>query len=93
MTTGSLLVGVAIFIIIVLVLIRPFLRQPSIVEKIELQQSINQRKQEILLQLQALDREFKAGEMSESVYEAQRGSLIDEAARLLQKLDDIGSSS
>jgi hypothetical protein len=88
MTTGSILLAIALFMVLLLYLLRPFLTPSPANEPIKPQQRLLAEKERVLDQIRALDFDYTAGKIPDDIYQAQRSHLIHEAAHVLQQLDN-----
>lgn len=89
MTTGSILLGFALFIVTALYLSQPFLAPTRGERKISRIQQLTNQKEVLLEQLQSLDFEFETGKIPEDIYQSQRALLMAEASDTLRKLDAL----
>lgn len=91
MTIGSILLGVALFLLVSLFLARPFLR-PQQAEEVALteQQRLQEEKEALLDQLQALDFDHETGKIPAELHTHQRAQLMERATAVLQALDSGG---
>lgn len=87
MTTGSILLAIALFIVLLLYLLRPFLKLSSTDEPATPQQKLLAQKEQLLDQIRALDFDHTTGKIHKSTYQEQRHILIHKAALVLQQLD------
>lgn len=94
MTTGSILLGAALIILVGLFLARPFLlsnaqygRQKS------RRQELLAHKEAVLARIQILEFDHETGTMPEQDFTQQRQQLVAEAAEILQKLDELPGSA
>lgn len=90
MTIGSILLGAALLIVVLLYLARPLLRQKSTgkAPQTQRQQLLNQ-KEATITQILSLDFDFETGKVPQTLYEQQRSELIAEAAIILERLDSL----
>lgn len=93
MTTGSILIGLALIILVGL-----FLAQPLLLPEERKQRRARSQRQTLLLQkealleeVRALDFDFDTGKIPSEVYEPQRAELVAAAAEVLQQLDSLGA--
>lgn len=87
MTIGSILLAIALLIVLLLFLLRPFLIPSPTLEPITSQQKLLAHKENLLDQIRALDFDHNTGKIPDEIYQAQRSYLIQEAALVLQQLD------
>ncbi len=91
MTIGSILLGVALLVLVGLYLAHPFLR-PQQAEEVTLteQQRLQEEKEALLDQLQALDFDHETGKIPVELHTHQRAQLMERATAVLQALDSGG---
>jgi len=89
MAIGSILLGMALFVLVGLFIARPFLRSQE--EEVELteQQLLLEEKEALLDQIQALDFDHETGKLPAEVHELQRARLMEQAAAVLQAIDAV----
>jgi hypothetical protein len=87
MTIGSILLAIALFIVLLLYLSRPFLTPSPAVEPLKLRQKLLAQKENLLNQIRALDFDHNTGKIPDDIYQTERSHLIHEAAHVLQQLD------
>lgn len=95
MTTGSLLLGLAVFLLVLLFVARPFLaaHAPTAVSPPPTpRQQLLAQKASLLDTIHALDFDHDTGKVPTAVYQPQRQRLITTAASLLQQLDELNHS-
>lgn len=91
MTLGSILLGLALFIVVALILAYPYLKaqrqdMPSEYERLEAAKDL------LLGEIRILDFDHETGKIPTESYEAERRGLVAEAARIMQKLDALPQS-
>ncbi len=86
MTTGSILLAIALLIVLLLYLLRPFLAQPF-GEAATPYQKLQSQKNVLLSEIRGLDFDHNQGKVPEDVYHSRRTQLIYEAATILQQMD------
>jgi hypothetical protein len=91
MTTGSILLGLALLILIALFLARPLLERPAGDERRRSSsyQVLSARKEALLEQIRELDFDQETGKIPNELYQLQRAQLVSQAAALLQQLDEV----
>jgi hypothetical protein len=89
MTTGSVLLGSALFLLVALLLAKPFLARPDKQRRMTRRQDLLVRKEVYLDQIRSLDFDYETGKMPEDVYQRQRAHLLSEASHILKQLDEI----
>jgi len=95
MTTGSILIGLALVILVGL-----FVAQPLLMPEERRQRRSRSPRQTLLLQkealleeVRALDFDFDTGKIPAEVYEPQRAELVAAAAAVLAQLDNLGTTT
>ncbi len=86
MTTGSILLAIALLVILLLYLLRPFLISQPAPTGLP-QQSLQAQKEALLDDIRALDFDHEMGKVPDDDYETKRSQLVLQAARVLQQLD------
>lgn len=90
MDIGSLSLGAALLVLVVLFLARPFLRSSArFGRRKTLRQELLAQKEAILAQIRALEFDYETGTMPEADYQQQRQQMVAEAAEILKKLDAL----
>lgn len=95
MTIGSILLGLALLIVVVLILARPLIlhsRQASTDTPLSTRQQLLLRKESLLNQIRALDFDHDTKKIPDDVYTEQRGALVAEAADVMKQLDELGGA-
>lgn len=87
MTTGSILLGAALFILTALYVARPFLQAPATNARRSSRLNQLNHKEIILEQIRQLEFDHETGKVPDDVYASQRQALVTEAAQLLHALD------
>jgi hypothetical protein len=90
-TVGSLLLGFALVLVVLLILTRPFFR--PIDEAFETEEQIESllaQKEALLQDLRSLDNDMEAGKVAPELYAHDRPMLMKRAALTLQQLDRLG---
>lgn len=90
-TVGSLLLGFALVLVVLLILTRPFFR--PIDEGFETEEQIESllaQKEALLQDLRSLDNDMEAGKVAPELYAHDRPMLMKRAALTLQQLDRLG---
>ncbi|HSM55767.1 MAG TPA: zinc ribbon domain-containing protein [Candidatus Sulfomarinibacteraceae bacterium] len=88
--TGSIFLGVALFLVVALVLARPFFvahyrRQGALSER----EALEAQKDALLAQIRELDFDHETGKLPDEVHKQRRAELVAEAAAVLQQLDHL----
>lgn len=90
MVIGSILLGFALLVLVVLVVARPFMVPRDTERKMTRRQTLAAKKEVVLDQLQSLDFEFETGKMPDDVYQTQRAHLLGEASEMLREIELLG---
>lgn len=90
MTTGSILLGVALLILVVLFVARPLLQRmvPAQAPRTNRQHLLAQ-KEAVLTEIMSLDFDYETGKVPAEIYQPQRAEMVAEAAIILQQLDAL----
>ena len=89
-TIGSILLGLAILVLLVLFLVRPFFRpQPQQEETTGRKRQLLARKAAYLETIRTLDFDHDTGKLPDEEYEQQRALLMSEAAAVIKALDEL----
>jgi hypothetical protein len=90
MTIGSIILGLALVILVGIFVIRPLLvPEQQRRRRLSRRQMLETEKEALVAQIRLLDLDVETGKMPEEVYQQQRGQLMDEAAAVLQQLDEL----
>ena len=87
MTIGSTLLTIALIIMLLLYLLRPFLTPTTANQPTTPRQKLLADKEKLLDHIRALDFDHTTGKIPDEVYQAQRYHFIREAAVITQQLD------
>ena len=87
MAIGSILLGVALFILVGLFVARPFLREQDDEVALSERQLLLEEKEYLLDQIQALDFDHDTGKIPTELHELQRARLMEQATAVLQAID------
>ena len=90
MTIGSILLGIALLVLVGLFITRPLIvpdafRRRRMTER----QKLVAQKEAILTLIRNLDFDYDTGKIPESNYKQQREDLINQAAEILQQIDEL----
>ena len=85
-STGSILLGVALFVLVGLFVIRPLFRLQED-ETLTESQTLYEEKEALLDQIQALDFDHDTGKIPTELHTHQRAQLVARATAVLQALD------
>ncbi|MEZ4517220.1 MAG: zinc ribbon domain-containing protein [Chloroflexota bacterium] len=90
-TIGSLLLGLALVLVVLLFLTRPFLQpiDPDFEEEEQIE-SLLAQKDALMQDLRSLDSDMEAGKVAPELYAHDRPLLLKRAALTLQQLDQLG---
>lgn len=91
MTTGSILFGLAIFIVVVFFVARPFWvdTRPRTLALPSPRQQLLMHKDVLLEQIQQMDFDNETGKIDPELYERSRPRLLEQAALILKQLDEL----
>lgn len=94
LTIGSLLLGGALVLIVVLFLARPFAADED-AEKRRSREAVDAlllRKESLLREIRELDDDYEAGKVAPEMYRHNRPQLLKQAALVMKQLDEHGYS-
>lgn len=87
MTIGSILLGLALLLLVLLYLARPFLRKEETTATFtSSRQQLLAQKEALLTQISALDFDFETGKVPETLYQQQRAEMVAKAAIIFEQL-------
>jgi hypothetical protein len=90
MTIGSILLGLALLVVVVLYVGRPLLKaQPAASSAANGRRQLEQQKESLLAEIRELDFDHETVKIPTDFYEQQRAQLLAEAAVVLQALDEM----
>lgn len=87
MTTGSLLLALALLTLVLLFVLRPFLLPPSLPPLPTEREQLLAQKEMLLAQIRALDFDAETGKLAAADHAADRERLLAQATAVLQQLD------
>ena len=90
MATGSILLGMALLVLTGLFIARPFMRPREEEGDLTEYQLLQEEKEVLLDQIQALDFDFDTGKIPKDVHQLQRARLMEEATAVLKSIDQAG---
>jgi len=92
LTVGSLLLGGALVLIVLLFLIRPFALPEDEEKRIDREEidSLLLRKESLLRDIRELDDDYEAAKVAPELYMRTRPQMVKQAAILMKQLDDHG---
>lgn len=96
MTTGSILLSLALLMGVAFFVARPFLMPASSRRHLQAnsqRQNLLAQKEKLLAQLQALEFDLATGKVPEEIYQTQRATWTSEAAGILRQLDQLDQTS
>ena len=94
MTIGSILLGLALLLVVVLFVARPLLTaEPAASASTNSRRQLEQQKESLLAEIRGLDFDHDTGKIPTDVYDQQRAQLMSEAAIVLQALDEMSADS
>ncbi len=95
-STGSLLLGIALLIIVAVIVLRPVLSSSAgeatfahAAAPVTLRQALEAQKDALLAQIRDLDFDYETGKVPEDKYRQRRANLTAEAADIFQQLDTL----
>lgn len=88
MTTGSILIGIALFLVVGLFIARPFLIPAPPAEVVTEREMLEAEKEALLARIRALDFDAETGKQDSKEWEGEREFLLGKAADVLKKLDE-----
>ena len=98
-STGSLLLGIALLLVVGLVILRPFLlSSPSeatfahAADPVTMKQALEAQKDALLEQIRDLDFDRQTGKVPEDKYRQRRAQLTAEAAQIFRQLEAMASA-
>lgn len=90
MSTGSILLGLALLMLVLLFVGRPFLQRTSVTPRPRTDgQRLLAQKEAMLAEIMALDFDYETGKLPEEVYHPQRAAMVAETATILAQLDTL----
>lgn len=100
MTTGSILLGIALFLLVALFLARPFLqgtegaaRQKRRRMRQGRRARLQEEKEAILAEIRQLDFDHDTGKLPDEQHKVERAQLMAAAAEVLQQLDALSKTA
>lgn len=89
MTTGSILVAIALFMLVSVFVLRPLLTERFRPIKTDKTSTLIRQKDQVISDIRGLEFDFETGKVPESSFHAEREKLVVEAAGILQKIADL----
>lgn len=90
MTTGSILLGVAILLLVVLFVARPLIQRAPVTPLPRTsRQRLLAQKEALLTEISSLDFDYETGKLPPELYQHQRAVMVAEAAAILEQLDSL----
>ena len=90
MTIGSILLGIALLVLVGLFITRPLIVSDAFrLRRMTERQKLVAQKEAILTLIRNLEFDYDTGKIPESNYKQQRAELINQAAGILQQIDEI----
>lgn len=92
LTIGSLLLGGALVVLVVLFLARPFALPEDETTRVDREtiDGLLLRKESLLRDIRELDEDYEAAKVAPEMYRAARPQMVKQAALLMKQLDDAG---
>ena len=88
MTTGSILLSIALFLVVALFVARPFILPRQQPPKLTQRQILEAEKDALLAQIRALDFDAETEKQEQEIYQLERERLMQQATAVLQQLDE-----
>ena len=88
MTTGSILLSIALFLVVALFVARPFILPRQKPPKLTQRQILEAEKDALLAQIRALDFDAETEKQEQEIYQLERERLMQQATAVLQQLDE-----
>jgi len=92
-TIGSILFGLILLILLILFLLRPFMKASPEIEAVSKRQELTTRKETVLEAIRTLDFDHDTGKIPDQEYEHQRSLLMIEAVAALKALDELPTAA
>lgn len=94
LTIGSVLLGIALLLIVILYLARPFVVAEDEAARLDREEvdSLTLRRDALLRQIRDLDDDMEAAKVAPELYQRNRPQLVRQAAVVMQQLDAHGYS-
>ena len=94
LTLGSVLLGIALLLIVILYLARPFVMAEDEAVRLDREEvdGLVLRRDALLRQLRDLDDDMEAAKVAPELYQRNRPQLVRQAAAIMQQLDAHGHS-
>lgn len=89
MTTGSILIGIALLLIVGLFVARPFLVPPAPPNIISQKELFEAEKEALLARIRALDFDAETGKQAQEEWQGEREFLMQKATEILQQLEEV----
>ncbi|HUM68337.1 MAG TPA: hypothetical protein PLK31_05775, partial [Chloroflexota bacterium] len=90
MTTGSILLGAALLLLVVLFVARPFIQRTPVTSRPRTSgQRLLAQKEALLAEILALDFDYETGKLPAELYQHQRAAMVAETAAILEPLDSL----
>jgi hypothetical protein len=90
-TPGAILLGLALLILVLLFLARPFLLHRAQEARPTTREALYARKNAYLEQIADLDFDHETGKVPDNIYQQERQQLLIQAAIILRQLDSLGN--
>lgn len=92
LTLGSILLGAALALVVLLFLARPFAAREDEATRLGREEidALFLRKESLLRQIRELDEDFESAKVAPELYRHTRPRLVKEAAIVMKQLDDLG---
>lgn len=89
MITGSLLLAIALLILVLLFVAKPFIQPPPTPHAPTTREQLTAQKEALLAQIRALDFDAETGKLTPADHTAERELLLQQATTILKQLDAL----
>jgi hypothetical protein len=92
LTLGSILLGAALLIIVLLYLARPFAMPEDEAARLDREEidALLLRKESLLRDIRELDDDYESAKVAPELYQRARPAMVKQAALIMKQLDDLG---
>ncbi|MBW7958476.1 MAG: zinc ribbon domain-containing protein [Candidatus Promineofilum sp.] len=92
LTIGSMLLGAAVVLVVILFLVRPFAMPEDEEKRIDREEvdSLLLRKESILRDIRELDEDYESAKVAPELYNRTRPQMVKQAALIMKQLDEHG---
>ena len=89
MTTGSILISIALLLVVGLFVARPFLLPTTPPKPISKREQLEAEKEALLARIRALDFDAETDKQADEEWQGEREFLMQKAAGVLRQLDEV----